>query len=103
MTPKEKKGIHERASVLGFNAPLGVPVTVRLVAMKGEDDDLCGWTKLAGGRISIKLNSESTYQECIDSLAHEWAHARVFCMGFGHGEIWGQEYATAYRIVEEVE
>lgn len=89
------------------NFPVGVPVTVRTVPMKGFNGDCSGIVKL--GRlvsIEIRINSLEPWQVRMDSLIHEWAHAMEWPSSWWddsvrriHNETWGVWYAKIYQYL----
>lgn len=80
--------------------PLSIPVTVRVANCPQKPEKTSAMTTFDGARIHIRIHPQQSFCSAIDSLIHEWAHARVMCMGFEHKDVWGQEYAKAYEADE---
>lgn len=54
--------------------PPAYPVTVRRVKMKGLDGDCM----LENKKFYIRINNQMSEGSAIDTLLHEWAHARAW-------------------------
>jgi len=61
---------------------------------------LHGYTTFDGERLVIRIAASSSYSTAVDTLVHEWGHARVICAGYEHGDEWGKQQAAAYRAAE---
>lgn len=93
--------------ILKKECPLAFPVTVRRVKL-GSDDGDCYKNKK---QFFIRVNSGLTEKIAIETLVHEWAHARAWshlhdAMEFEefhekvHDATWGVAYSEVYRIYE---
>lgn len=76
--------------------PVDLPVEVTMAGLSW-----CGDCHLVGGEYRIRLSSRQRVSAIIDTLAHEWAHARTWALPSKqeHPDAWGVEYARAYRLV----
>lgn len=100
MRERERRKFHARLKHLREQVPLSLPVSVRISPCPQKPDKLCGFTTFDGAKLTIKIHPAQSYASAVETLIHEWAHARVICMGFEHKEAWGQEYARAYEADE---
>lgn len=94
--------------LLKEHCPPNYPISVRRVSLKGYD----GLCKKKEGKFFIKINRDLNEKTAIDTLLHEWAHARCWTSVHDemsveefnrtvHGDHWGLAYAEVYRIFEE--
>jgi len=86
--------LEKHAAILALRCPLRRPARLRLVKSKANHGAtyLCRdgfWLTITRGSRAVML----------DTLIHEWAHARAWGRGKDHGDKWGIEYARAYRVV----
>lgn len=62
-----------------------------------------GWadTDRSGGGFLIRMSGRMDTRSLIETLAHEWAHARTWGhpSSLDHHDAWGIEYARAYRLL----
>lgn len=88
--------------------PPALPVSVRKLKLKGLD----GYCHRAGDRFVIAVNKGLGERMAVETLIHEWAHARAWNLldekaepdEFHrriHGAAWGVAYAEVYRLYEE--
>jgi hypothetical protein len=95
-------------SILKEKCPLAFPVSVRRVKLNKLDGDCLLHEK----KFFIRINIELSEQSSIDTLLHEWAHARAWnhlhdslsCEQFKqscHDASWGVAYSEVYRIYEQ--
>jgi len=101
MRDYEKRKIHKQVKFLKEHVSLSLPVSVRIVEFRGDSKKDFGHCLFDGHRVVVRINSRYGYQQAIDALRHEWAHARVICQGFDHGDVWGREYSIVYTAMEE--
>lgn len=82
-------------TVLAMRVPVRRPVRLQIVMkMRG----LHGVTSLDAKGFLIQIGAGNRWV-MMDTLIHEWAHARAWGRGKAHGDRWGREYARAYRTV----
>lgn len=78
--------------------PTTHPVMVR--SIRHGMNDLFGLTGLWDKQFYIKINRRKAFDARVETLLHEWAHARTW---FGaeanedHSAEWGMAYANIYR------
>ena len=95
--------------VLKRKCPPAYPVTVRRVKMTSKRDGDCS---LGDSRFFVRINKELSEASAIETLIHEWAHARAWshlhdsltCTEFeerSHDASWGVAYSEVYRIYEQ--
>ena len=93
--------------ILRKECPAAFPVDVRRVKMC-ED----GYCSKVGNKFVIRINRELPEGSAIDTLMHEWAHARAWnhlhdslnerdFIKAVHDAAWGVAYSEVYRIFEE--
>ena len=93
--------------ILRKECPPAFPVSVRRLALK--DDGFC---QKKSDKFIIGIDKTLTEREAIDTLLHEWSHARAWnhlhdAMDEGefekkiHDAAWGVAYSEVYRIYEE--
>lgn len=95
-------------SLLKKECPLAYPVSVRRVRTFNVDGDCT----LDSKKFYIRINSKLNEAAAIDTLIHEWAHARAWnhlhdklsWQEFeerSHDASWGVAYSEVYRIYEQ--
>jgi len=95
-------------SVLKKKCVLAYPVSVRRVALT----DLDGDCTLGNKKFFIRINKDISEESAIDTLLHEWAHARAWnhlhdsldwyeFEKRSHDASWGVAYSEVYRIYEQ--
>lgn len=95
-------------SVLKKKCPLAYPVSVRRVALTNLDGDCT----LGKKKFFIRINKEISEESAIDTLLHEWAHARAWnhlhdSLNWdefekrSHDASWGVAYSEVYIIYEQ--
>lgn len=95
-------------SVLKKKCPVAFPVSVRRVKMNGLDGDC----SLGKKKFYIRINRDISEASAIDTLLHEWAHARAWnhlhdsinWQEFeerSHDASWGVAYSEVYRVYEQ--
>jgi hypothetical protein len=72
--------------------PLRVPVGV----VRRPYKKLSGWTVLAVDRFVIRVSTEQDVQAQIDTLLHEWAHAKAIDEAYAHKGRWGEIHGEIY-------
>lgn len=93
---------------LRSNCPLAFPVEVRRVAIKHHD----GLCLKKCDRFLIKINKNLDEIRAIETLLHEWSHARAWKYiydslsqeefeNISHDASWGVAYAEVYSIFQE--
>lgn len=77
--------------------PLDRPVEVEI------PPHVVGWadTDRREGDFLIRMSGRMDTRSLIETLAHEWAHARTWTAPSrrDHSDAWGIEYARAYRLL----
>ena len=95
-------------SMLREKLPPAYPVTVRRVKMKGLDGDCM----LENKKFYMRINNQMSEGSAIDTLLHEWAHARAWNHLHdslndkefelrSHDASWGVAYSEVYRTYEQ--
>lgn len=102
MREREKARLRKRVKRLKEHISLTIPVSVRFAAVSQKPYKTCAITTFDGATIHIRIHPQQSYASAVDALLHEWAHARVLCQAFEHGEAWGKEYAKAFEIDESL-
>lgn len=76
--------------------PVDLPVEVCLVPIPWWGD-----CERVGQEYRVRLACELDAHGLVETLAHEWAHARTWRgpSRRDHSDAWGVEYARAYRLV----
>ena len=107
-TKMEYRAYKKLVSILKKKCPAAFPVSVRRVKMVNLDGDC--W--LGKKKFFIRINRDISESSAIDTLLHEWAHARAWnhihdslnCYEFekvAHDALWGVAYSEVYRVYEE--
>lgn len=95
-------------SLLKKECPLAYPVSVRRIKMSDVDGDC----SLESKRFYIRINNYLEEASAIETLIHEWAHARAWnhlhdklswkeFEERAHDASWGVAYSEVYRIYEQ--
>lgn len=95
-------------SILKKRCPAAFPVSVRRVKISGLDGDCA----LGHKRFYIRINKDISESSAIETLLHEWAHARAWnhlhdsmsAHEFEektHDASWGVAYSEVYRVYEQ--
>lgn len=64
-----------------------------------ELEGVWGRTFMSGRFLVIELEARQPFQQLLDTLVHEWAHAMVWeADDADHGPIWGVAWARAYNV-----
>lgn len=87
--------LEDTVTVLALRLPLRRPVRIEIVR---HSERLHGCTSLDNKGYLIQL-TQGNRHVMLDTLIHEWAHARAWRSRRPHGDKWGKEYAKAYRLV----
>jgi len=93
--------------ILKEECPLAFPISVRRMKI-ADDGDCCLYNK----KFYIRINNDLAEQSSIDTLLHEFAHARAWnhlhdSQGAEefeekiHDAFWGVAYSEVYRIYEK--
>lgn len=95
--------------ILRKHCPLAYQISVRRVAMgKCLDGDCVKYRK----KFFIRINKDLSEDTAIDTLLHEWAHARAWNHlldnldsqdkfdDFSHDASWGVAYSEVYRLYQ---
>lgn len=97
-------------SILKKHCPLAYPASVRRCVMS---NDLCGDCHKDKKKFFIRINRSLDENAAVDTLLHEWAHARAWnhlldsaetdesFESFSHDASWGVAYSEVYRIYEK--
>lgn len=96
-------------NVLKKKCPVAYPVSVRRVHLAEYEGDC---TKVKG-KFYIRIDKGLPEVGAIDTLIHEWAHARAWnhlydsltweeFEAVAHDATWGVAYSEVYRIYEQV-
>jgi hypothetical protein len=104
----EYRAYKQLVSILKKQSPAAYPVSVRRVKMT----DLDGDCSLIKKRFYIRINREITEASAIDTLLHEWAHARAWnhlhdsldwpeFEERSHDASWGVAYSEVYQVYEQ--
>jgi hypothetical protein len=105
----EYRAYKNLVSILKKKCPAAFPVSVRRVKMTGKLDGDC---QLGKKRFYIRINRDIPEQSAIDTLLHEWAHARAWnhlhdALGYDefeerqHDASWGVAYSEVYQVYEQ--
>jgi len=100
------KKYQKMCKILRKHCPLAYPVSIRRLKM--VDDGDC--TRL-DDRFLIRINKRLNECEAIDTLMHEWAHARAWShlhdamdteefIKKSHDAAWGVAYSEVYQCFE---
>lgn len=106
-----KMGYHsyrKLISVLKKKCALAYPVSVRRVALTNLDGDC----SLGKKKFFIRINKDISEESAIDTLLHEWAHARAWnhlhdsldwheFEERSHDASWGVAYSEVYKVYEQ--
>lgn len=95
-------------SILKQKCPAAFPVSVRRVKLSGLDGDC----SLGKKKFFIRINRDISESSAIDTLLHEWAHARAWnhlhdsldwieFEKISHDASWGVAYSEVYRVYEQ--
>lgn len=104
---REFKRYRKTVSLLIKTIPCALPVQVRRTRLKGYD----GLCLREEHRFLILINRSLCEPMAIETLIHEYAHARSWTLlhdhavgeefeNIVHGPAWGVAYAEAYRVYE---
>ena len=104
----EYRAYKQLVSILKKKCPAAFPVSVCRVKMTNFD----GLTWLGKKKFFIRINCELSESSAIDTLLHEWAHARAWnhlhdsldwpeFEKRAHDASWGVAYSEVYRVYEE--
>lgn len=104
----EYRAYRQLVSILKKKCPPAFPVSVRRVKLTNLDGDCT----LGKKQFFIRINRELNESSAIDTLLHEWAHARAWNYFYDsldwaefekriHDASWGVAYSEVYRIYEE--
>lgn len=81
------------------------PASLRVSVLRCKvPKDRCGDCIRKTGYFRIRVSSECTSQEALDTLIHEWAHAIAWDEWIEtgtHGKQWAEAYARAYQAYEQ--
>lgn len=105
------KNYRQLIKFLKINSPLAYPVSVRRCVMSQSLDGDCQKYKK---KFFIRINRDLPENVAIDTLIHEWAHARAWnhlldsmnederFEDFSHDATWGVAYSEVYRIYQKL-
>ena len=104
----EYRAYRKLVSVLKKRCPVAFPVSVRRVKLFNLDGDC----SLGKKKFFIRINQGLSETSAIDTLLHEWAHARAWSHFHdsldwtefeerSHDASWGVAYSEVYRIYEQ--
>lgn len=108
MSSKPYKSYRKLVSLLKEKCPLAYPVSVRRKDMANFDGDCALHSKKFFIRIRKSLNESAA----MDTLIHEWAHARAWnhlhdklsweeFEERSHDASWGVAYSEVYKVYEQ--
>lgn len=97
--------------LLRKKCPPAFPVYVRRVKMSDTKDGYCS---KANDKFQIRISKSLSEAAAIDTLLHEWAHARAWnhihdsidneqFEKMAHDASWGVAYSEVYRIFEQLD
>lgn len=97
--------------LLRKKCPPAFPVQVRRVKMGTAKDGYCS---KVNDKFQIRINKSLSEAAAIDTLLHEWAHARAWnhihdsidsdeFEKMAHDASWGVAYSEVYRIFEQLD
>lgn len=95
--------------VLRTKCPPAYPVSVRRVKISKDKDGDCS---LLNSKFYIRIDKNLPENSCIETLLHEWAHARAWnhlhdsmlweeFEAVAHDASWGVAYSEVYRVYEQ--
>lgn len=104
----EYQAYKKLVSILKKKCPPAFPISVQRVKLTSDD----GQCILTRKRFDIRINKNLSESSAIDTLLHEWAHARAWnhlydAMDWNeweekqHDAAWGVAYAEVYRVYEQ--
>jgi len=105
------KNYKRLVSFLKKNLPIAYPVSVRRCIMSRSLDGECVKYKK---KFFIKINKDLSENLAIETLIHEWAHARAWNHlldsmeaddrfdDFSHDATWGVAYSEVYRVYQKL-
>lgn len=102
------KVYHRLVRMLKKKCPPAFPVQVKRIKLSGED----GYCSKIKNKFQIRINRELDECAAINTLLHEWAHARAWShlhdfldqkefSEVAHDASWGVAYSEVYRIFEQ--
>ena len=108
MNNKSHKSYRKLIFLLKKKCPLAYPVSVRRISMKGFDGDCTLHSK----KFFIRINKSLVEGAAMDTLIHEWAHARAWnhlhdklsweeFEERSHDASWGVAYSEVYMVYEQ--
>ena len=94
--------------ILKKKCPLAYPVSVKRIPMKKID----GYCSLDGKKFEIRISKSLSESTAMDTLLHEWAHARAWNhihdnLSYedfekrSHDASWGVAYSEVYMMFDE--
>lgn len=91
----------ETVATLSTSLPLTRPVRFSLVrSLRSRKMRYHGCTEKGKDGFLITLARNRNHSIVVETLIHEWAHARSWSRTkVDHGKKWGEEYAAAYRTI----
>jgi hypothetical protein len=106
------KNYKKLVSFLKKNLPIAYPVSVRRCVMSSSLDGECiKYNK----KFFIKINKDLNENLAVETLIHEWAHARAWNHlldslhvdddrfdDFSHDATWGVAYSEVYRLYQKL-
>ena len=104
----EYRAYKQLVSILKKKCPLAFPVSVRRVKLAHLDGDC----SLGKKKFFIRISRDISEASAIETLLHEWAHARAWnhlhdsldwreFEERSHDASWGVAYSEVYRIYEQ--
>lgn len=108
---KNYKNYKQLVSFLKKNLPIAYPVSVRRCVMSRSLDGECIKHKR---RFFIRINKDLSENLAIETLIHEWAHARAWNHlldsmeaddrfdDLSHDATWGVAYSEVYRVYQKL-
>lgn len=102
------QGYKKLVSILKKKCPPAFPVSVQRTKLSNLD----GQCILGRKKFFIRINKDLSESSAIETLLHEWAHARAWSHLYDamdwqeweekqHDAAWGVAYSEVYRIYEQ--
>ena len=114
MAPTKKGRLRQIRNWLADKFPTPYPVTLRIGPLPREDtrnedrpSHSCGDTTRTKRRITIRVSDKLDWYSAIDTLLHEWAHARTYPHSTmedkiaHHGSQWAVVYGEIYAAYHD--
>ena len=104
MNPEQARDWALLLKMLRKRCPTKVPVRVlrrRIVIYKGDEvSGYCDESR-SGLTYMLYVSTSQSWQGQVDTVVHEWGHARYYDEHDWHDPEWGERYSEAYQAYEE--